>query len=118
MAAMADDEMRHLYTLTSASSRKIEQLGTQPEVCWLFQTRGQTEVATLTGTATIENEGIAESLWTELLSHAKPYVLSALHHGPEPEFRVIKTQVASCEIISPKQAIFQPAPVPLFDNAQ
>ena len=53
MATMSFDDFPDLYTLTSATSRKVAQIQENPTVHWMFSNRDLTFVVNLTGRAEI-----------------------------------------------------------------
>lgn len=108
--SLADGGLSVLYTLTGRQTRKLSQIRTNPNVCWVFSSPDYREVVTLWGQAQVlEAPAMVQSVWDRLVDAARAYCLSTIEG--EPEFAIVQTNVRRGEIICPRLDVFRPQPL-------
>jgi general stress protein 26 len=87
-----------IYLETGSASRKIEQLGRNPQAQLVFSKPDYSEVATLSGrTEIVESLEVKKKIWDSVPSCADYYP-----SYDAPEFAVIKFVTESAEYLNPK----------------
>jgi general stress protein 26 len=105
MATMSFDDFPDLYTLTSATSRKVAQIKNNPLVHWIFSNEDLSFIVNLTGTAEIylhEAEAM-KRIWRQIVDKSRAFFLGDSVKGPG--FVVIHTKVAKVECTIPKKVV-------------
>ncbi len=94
MGAAYMEEPFTLYMATGATSRKVEQIGANPQSQLLFQTEDFSRVATLTGLSSLVTDGELKHRVWEAMPEAHAYF-----SGPDdPVFGVIKFECRRVEV--------------------
>jgi general stress protein 26 len=106
MATMSFDDFPDLYTLTSARSRKVAQIQSNPVVHWMFSNPELTLVVNLTGKAEIylhEAEAM-KRIWQQIIDRSRAFFLGDSAKG-SGGFVVIHTKVEKIECTIPKKVL-------------
>lgn len=105
MATMSFDDFPNLYTLTAATSRKVEQIREHPIVQWMFTDRDLSFVVNLTGRAELflRDSETMRRIWTHIADKSRAYFMNAALDTPG--FVVIHTKVEAIECTIPKRVV-------------
>jgi general stress protein 26 len=84
MATMSFDDFPDLYTLTSATSRKVAQIQEHPTVHWMFSNQDLSFIVNLTGTAEIylHEADAMKRIWGQIADKSRAYFLGDSVGGP------------------------------------
>ena len=102
---MSFEDFPDLYTLTSATSRKVAQIKNNPLVHWMFSNEDLSFIVNLTGTAEIylhEAEAM-KRIWQQIVDKSRAFFLGDSVKGSG--FVVIHTTVAKVECTIPKKVL-------------
>jgi general stress protein 26 len=105
MATMSFDDFPDLYTLTSATSRKVAQIQEHPTVHWMFSNQDLSLIVNLTGRAEIylhEAEAM-KRIWRQIADKSRAYFLGDSVKGPG--FVVIHTKIEKIECTIPRKVL-------------
>jgi general stress protein 26 len=105
MATMSFEDFPDLYTLTSATSRKVAQIQQNSAVHWMFSNRDLTFIINLTGKAEIylhEAEAMTR-IWRQIVDKSHAFFLGDSVRGPG--FVVIHTKVETIECTIPSKLL-------------
>ncbi len=105
MATMSFDDFPDLYTLTSATSRKVAQIKNNPLVHWMFSNEDLSFIVNLAGTAEVylhEAEAM-KRIWRQIVDKSRAFFLGDSVKGPG--FVVIHTKVVRVECTIPKNVL-------------
>jgi general stress protein 26 len=105
MATMSFDDFPDLYTLTSATSRKVAQIQEHPLVHWMFSNHDLSFILNLTGRAEIylhEAEAM-KRIWHQIADKSRAFFLGDSVKGPG--FVVIHTKVEMMECTIPRNVL-------------
>ena len=116
MTTTVDDDLGHVYTLTDASTRKVEQLRGATAVCWVFSDLEGPHVVTLYGNARVIESNVLSvegriPILDSLAEQRRQTVLddTRLWVGTRNvAYCAIETVVERCEVLSPSLNIFKP----------
>ena len=77
MATMSFDDFPNLYTLTSATSRKVAQIQEHPIVDWMFSNRDLSFIVNLTGRAGIflRDAETMKRVWQQIVDKSRAFFL-------------------------------------------
>ncbi|HEY8965836.1 MAG TPA: pyridoxamine 5'-phosphate oxidase family protein [Candidatus Methylacidiphilales bacterium] len=101
MASLSFEFFPYLYTLTSPSSRKVDQLKQHREVSWMFFNADLTLVVNLFGHAeVIEDEKTIQEVWKHVRDKEHSYFLRNCIEGPG--CAVIRTTIERVECTTPQ----------------
>ena len=105
MATMSFDDFPDLYTLTSATSRKVAQIQEHPTVHWMFSNQDLSFVVNLTGTAEIylREADAMKRIWGQIADKSRAYFLE--DSVKAPGFVVIHTKVEVIECTIPRKVL-------------
>ena len=105
MATMSFDDFPDLYTLTSATSRKVAQIQEHPIVHWMFSNQDLSFIVNLTGTAEIylREADAMKRIWGQIADKSRAYFLEDSVKGPG--FVVIHTKVEVIECTIPRKVL-------------
>ena len=104
MATLSLREWPLLYTITSPASRKIQHIGNNPNVSWMFSNEEMNIIVNIRGRARIATDfGKMQHVWKLLKDKSKAYFLSIATDGPG--FAVIETEIEDIDAIVPKYEI-------------
>jgi general stress protein 26 len=105
MATMSFDDFPDLYTLTSATSRKVAQIQRNPIVHWMFSNQDLTFVVNLTGRAEIylHEADAMKRIWRQITDKSRAFFLGDSVKGPG--FVVIHTKVELIECTIPRKVL-------------
>jgi general stress protein 26 len=105
MATMSFDDFPDLYTLTSATSRKVAQIQRSPIVHWMFSNQDLTFVVNLTGRAEIylHEADAMKRIWRQITDKSRAFFLGDSVKGPG--FVVIHTKVELIECTIPRKVL-------------
>jgi general stress protein 26 len=84
MATMSFDDFPDLYTLTSATSRKVAQIQQHPIVHWMFSNHDLSFVVNLTGRAEIclREMDTMKRIWRQIADKSHAFFLGDSVNGP------------------------------------
>lgn len=101
MATSTFEEFPLLYTLTSAQSRKAQDLAIHPEVTWMFTAEDMKFVVNLFGRARIVEMDPAtiKKIWHQIEDKSRAYFLGHCVSGPG--FSILETMVERVECTFP-----------------
>ena len=104
MATMSFDDFPNLYTLTSATSRKVAQIQEHPVVHWMFSNHDLSFIVNLTGTAEIylRDANTMKQIWQQIVDKSRAYFLGSVDG---PAFVVIHTTVERIECTLPREVL-------------
>lgn len=101
MTTMSFDDFPHIYTLTSAKSRKLAHIADHPFVNWMFSNQDLTLILNLMGHAQIFTDSKAiKSVWKKAKDRSHAYFLS--NFGEQSGCAVLETTVDQIECCIPK----------------
>ncbi len=104
MATLSLQDWPILYTITSPASRKIQHIGINPNVSWMFCNEEMNIIINIYGKARIVTDfGKMQHVWKMLEDKSKAYFLSINSDGPG--FAVIETLIEDIDCIVPKYDI-------------
>jgi len=105
MATMSFDNFPDLYTLTSATSRKIAQIQEHPIVNWMFSNQDLSFIVNLTGRAEIylHEADAMKRIWHQIADKSRAFFLGDSVKGPG--FVVIHTKVEIIECTIPRKVL-------------
>jgi general stress protein 26 len=105
MATMSFDDFPDLYTLTSATSRKVAQIQEHPIVHWMFSNQDLTFIVNLTGSAEIylHEADAMKRIWHQIVDKSRAFFLGDSVKGPG--FVVIHTKVEMIECTIPRKVM-------------
>jgi general stress protein 26 len=105
MATMSFDDFPDLYTLTSATSRKVAQIQEHPIVHWMFSNQDLTFIVNLTGSAEIylHEADAMKRIWHQIADKSRAFFLGDSVKGPG--FVVIHTKVEMIECTIPRKVM-------------
>jgi general stress protein 26 len=105
MATMSFDDFPDLYTLTSATSRKVAQIQKHPIVHWMFCNQDLSFVVNLTGRAEIylREADAMKRIWRQIADKSRAFFLGDSVKGPG--FVVIHTKVKRIECTIPRKVL-------------
>ena len=105
MATMSFDDFPDLYTLTSATSRKVAQMQEHPIVHWMFSNHDLSFVVNLTGRAEIylHEADAMKRIWRQIADKSRAFFLGDSVTGPG--FVVIHTKVEMIECTIPRMVL-------------
>ena len=113
-AALEEQGIRRLYTLTGRHTVKLENIARNPAVSWLFSAEGYERVVTLKGTAEVlDAPVIAQKAWDRLAQAARAYSMNALSDEDNLDFVVIETRVTHADLLYPEKGLVKPETVEL-----
>ncbi|MFN3167718.1 MAG: pyridoxamine 5'-phosphate oxidase family protein [Phycisphaeraceae bacterium] len=111
------DEAQGLTTLLSLSARgarKLDQIDTNPNVCWLFSDEHDDEVVTILGTMQrLESPNMAEPVWQKLGDAAKQYAMNLLSEPENLWFEGLETRITQVEYMNPAKGLTHPVVYPV-----
>ncbi len=114
MSAVSSDRLRTLHTLSAKETRKMDQLASNPLVCWVFSTSDMTDTVQLMGRMKVHNHGLAaQRVWDELARAVRTYAAGPLSDDAHLEMVVLETIIERIEITSPALKIFAPRSIAL-----
>ena len=105
MATMSFDDFPDLYTLTSATSRKVAQIKNNPLVHWMFSNEDLSFIVNLAGTAEVylhEAEAM-KRIWRQIVDKSRAFFLGDSVKGPG--FVVIHTKVVRVGWTGPSKKV-------------
>jgi general stress protein 26 len=117
MATMSFDDFPDLYTLTSATSRKVAQIQEHPIVHWMFSNHDLSFIVNLTGRAEIylHEADAMKRIWHQIADKSRAFFLGDSVKGPG--FVVIHTKVQMIECTIPRKVLkFSIHPAQMSDN--
>ncbi len=115
VAAVGDDGVSHIYSLTGRHTRKLQEIARNASVCWVFTSPHQEQVVTITGKAAmLESLYGAGVAWAPLMQATGKYAMTALTNNQDTTFAAVETVVEHIEIICPRLGIYAPRSVPFF----
>jgi general stress protein 26 len=101
MATLSLRDFPLLYTITSPASRKIEHIGQNPRVSWMFSNEDMTIIINISGKARIVSDfAKMNRIWKLLEDKSKAYFLNINSDGLG--FAVIETEIEDIECVIPK----------------
>jgi general stress protein 26 len=105
MATMSFDDFPDLYTLTSATSRKVAQIQEHPIVHWMFSNQDLSFIVNLTGKAEIylHEADAMKRIWHQIADKSRAFFLGDSVKGPG--FVVIHTKVEMIECTIPRKVL-------------
>jgi general stress protein 26 len=105
MATMSFDDFPDLYTLTSATSRKVAQIQEHPIVNWMFSNQDLSFIVNLTGRAEIylHEADAMKRIWHQIADKSRAFFLGDSVKGPG--FVVIHTKVEIIECTIPRKVL-------------
>jgi general stress protein 26 len=105
MATMSFDDFPDLYTLTSATSRKVAQIQENPAVHWMFSNQDLSFIVNLSGTAEIylHEADAMKRIWGQIVDRSRAYFLT--DPGKGSGFVVIHTRVEKVECTMPRKVV-------------
>ena len=105
MATMSFDDFPNLYTLTSATSRKVAQIQEHPIVHWMFSNQDLSFIVNLTGRAEIylHEADAMKRIWHQIADKSRAFFLGDSVKGPG--FVVIHTKVEMIECTIPRKML-------------
>jgi general stress protein 26 len=105
MATMSFDDFPDLYTLTSATSRKVAQIQEHPIVHWMFSNHDLSFTLNLTGRAEIylHEADAMKRIWHQIADKSRAFFLGDSVKGPG--FVVIHTKVEMMECTIPRKVL-------------
>lgn len=104
MATLSLRDWPLLYTITSPASRKVQHIGKNPNVSWMFTNEEMNVIVNIRGKARIATDfGKRQHVWKLLEDKSKAYFLSIAADGPG--FAVIETEIEDIDAIIPKYDI-------------
>ncbi|MGA7215877.1 MAG: pyridoxamine 5'-phosphate oxidase family protein [Terrimicrobiaceae bacterium] len=105
MSTMSFDDFPNLYTLTSATSRKVAHIQEHPTVHWMFSNHDLSFIVNLTGTAEIylRDAKTMKQIWHQIVDKSRAYFLGESVDGPG--FLVIHTKVEIIECTLPRKVL-------------
>ncbi|MCC5828091.1 MAG: pyridoxamine 5'-phosphate oxidase family protein [Phycisphaeraceae bacterium] len=112
--SLAADGLHTIYTLSGKTTRKVQQIRSNPAVCWVYSADDGADVVTLYGHAEVmTSPSVSQAIWDRLVDCAREYVVSALSNDEEAEFVTIETTVSRVEFLSPRQGVLHPRSIEL-----
>lgn len=117
MATMSFDDFPDLYTLTSATSRKVAQIQKHPIVHWMFSNHDLSFIVNLTGRAEIylHEADAMKRIWHQIADKSRAFFLGDSLKGPG--FVVIHTKVQMIECTIPRKLLrFSIDPAEMSDS--
>ena len=110
MAGVVDGEgLGRLLSLSARGARKLDQIDTNPRVCWLFSDGHDDEVVTLIGTMRrLETPNMAEPVWQRLGEATKKYAMNLLSEPENLWFEGLETTITQIEYMSPSSGLTHP----------
>ncbi|MGA7393225.1 MAG: pyridoxamine 5'-phosphate oxidase family protein [Terrimicrobiaceae bacterium] len=117
MATMSFDDFPDLYTLTSATSRKVAQIQKHPIVHWMFSNHDLSFIVNLTGRAEIylHEADAMKRIWHQIADKSRAFFLGDSVKGPG--FVVIHTKVQMIECTIPRKLLrFSIDPAEMSDS--
>jgi general stress protein 26 len=104
MATVSLNNWPLLYTITSPESRKLQHIGNNPNVSWMFSNDEVSIIVNIRGKARLVSDvGEMQRVWKLLEDKSKAYFLSISTGGPG--FAVIKTEIEDIDATVPKYDI-------------
>ena len=105
MATMSFDDFPDLYTLTSATSRKVAHIQEHPTVHWMFSNQDLSFIVNLTGKAEIYLHEAAEMerIWRQVADKSRAYFLG--DSAKDSGFVMIHTKVETIECTIPRKIL-------------
>jgi general stress protein 26 len=105
MATMSFDDFPNLYTLTSATSRKVAQIQANPIVHWMFSNQDLSFIVNLTGRAELflRDATTMKRVWGQIVDKSRAYFLGDSVDGPG--FVVIHTKIERVECTLPRKVL-------------
>ena len=104
MATLSLEKLPFIYTLTSATSRKILEIERNPAVTWLFSNSDLSMAVSLTGNARVRRDAEARiEAWRLIKDKSHAYFLKNCVEGAG--YVVIETMVNLVECCTPKNAL-------------
>lgn len=105
MATMSFDDFPDIYTLTSATSRKVAQIQEHPIVHWMFSNQDLSFIVNLTGRAEIylHEADAMKRIWHQIVDKSRAFFLGDSAKGPG--FVVIHTKVEMIECTIPRKVM-------------
>ena len=102
---MSFDDFPDLYTLTSATSRKVAQIQEHPIVHWMFSNQDLSFIVNLTGRAEIylHEADAMKRIWGQIVDKSRAFFLGDSVKGPG--FVVIHTKVEMIECTIPRKVL-------------
>lgn len=108
------DGLGKLLAVSARGARKLDQLGENPNVCWLFSDSHDDEVVTLIGTAIVlEDQTLAGPAWDAVQQATKKYAMNLLSEPENLWFVGIETTITQIEYMNPKAGLTHPVVVEL-----
>ena len=103
MATTTFEDFPRLYTLTSAESRKVDELALNPRVTWMFTSEDMRFVVNLVGQARIvlKDAETMKKIWRRIADKSRAYFLGDCVSGPG--FSVLETVVEQIECTFPEE---------------
>ncbi len=104
MATVSLHDWPLLFTIASPESRKIQHIGQQPCVSWMFSNEEMNVIINIRGKARIITDGLEmQRVWELLEDTSKAYFLNSA--TDEPGFAVIETEIEDIDATMPKYDI-------------
>jgi len=109
LGAVEGDGLSTLVSLSARGARKLDQLATNPNVCWLFADSQDNEVVTLLGTMRrLESPNMAEPVWQRLNQAAEKYAMNLLSEPENLWFEGLQTTITQIEYMAPGKGLTHP----------
>ena len=101
MATVSLRDWPLLYAITSPTSLKIQHIGHNPNVSWMFSNDEMNVIVNIRGKARIAADpGKMQHVWKMLEDKSRAYFLNVTPDGPG--FAVIETEIDGIDAIVPK----------------
>lgn len=102
MGAVASEDLRHIYTLTSPDSVKVRNLRRHPESEWMMVNADRDLVLYARGPSRIVHDGtLMKRAWNLFPDKSRVFFLSFFNSSPG--YAVIETTITSLEWLLPRQ---------------
>ncbi len=113
MAGVPDGNgLATLLSLSARGARKLDQIDTNPRVCWLFSDSHDDEVVTLIGSMQrLETPDMAEPVWQRLGEATKKYAMNLLSEPENLWFEGLETTITQIEYMNPAAGLTHPVVV-------
>lgn len=105
----AGEGLTTLLSLSARGARKLDQIDTNPRVCWLFSDGHDDEVVTIIGTMRrLESPNMAEPVWQRLGEATRKYAMNLLSEPENLWFEGLETKITQIEYMSPASGLTHP----------
>jgi general stress protein 26 len=104
MASLSFDEIPLIYTLTSAESRKVRHIESNPQVNWMFSNANLSLILNLEGSAMIlRDTKTIKRVWDQIQNKEQAYFLKNSMEGRG--IAVMATRIKHIECCNPKNSL-------------